>query len=133
MIVVDTNAVIALVLDTDATADARTWRRRDSDWHAPTLLLSELRNVLIGEVRRGNLELAGAAEVAEVIAEQINWLPPVASGEVLAAASSGGLSAYDAEFVAAARQHDVPLLTNDRAILRAFPGLAVSLRQPPEP
>jgi len=53
---------------------------------------------------------------------------PVASEQVLQlATSSGGCSAYDCEFVAAAQQLGVPLVTEDRAILTAFPGLARSL------
>ena len=52
---------------------------------------------------------------------------PVASEQVLQLATSSGCSAYDCEFVAAAQQLGVPLVTEDRAILTAFPGLARSL------
>ena len=52
---------------------------------------------------------------------------PVASEQVLQLATSSGCSAYDCEFVAAAQQLGVPLVTEDRAILTAFPDLARSL------
>jgi predicted nucleic acid-binding protein len=53
----------------------------------------------------------------------------VASEQVLQLATSSRCSAYDCEFVAAAPQLGVPLATEDRAILAAFPHLARSLDQ----
>jgi len=52
---------------------------------------------------------------------------PVASEQVLQLATSSRCSAYDCEFVAAAQQLVVPLVTEDCAILAAFPDLARSL------
>ena len=50
----------------------------------------------------------------------------------LVAASS--CSAYDCEFVALARQMDIPLVTEDSGLLRAFPdvaiGMTVALQEP---
>ena len=43
--------------------------------------------------------------------------------------STSSCSAYDCEFVAAAQQLDVPLITEDRAILVAFPVVTQSLQQ----
>jgi predicted nucleic acid-binding protein len=131
VIIVDTNAVVALVLNTEATTLARAWLRHDADWHAPHLLLSELRNVLLGEVRRNNLAAVDCAAIADAVAQQIRWAPPPPSADVVAAALSGGLSAYDAEFVAVAQTAGVRLLTGDSAILRAYPSLTLSLRSPP--
>ncbi len=131
MIVADTNAVLALVLNTDATPQARAWLAHDADWRAPPLMLSELRNALLGEIRREHLSAADAAAIADAVAQQIRWCPPPANGDVLAAALSGDLSAYDAEFVAAAQVTGARLLTGDKAILRAWPGLTMSLRDGP--
>ncbi len=71
------------------------------------------------------------AAIADAVAQQIRWCPPPANGDVLAAALSGDLSAYDAEFVAAAQVTGARLLTGDKAILRAWPGLTMSLRDGP--
>jgi hypothetical protein len=49
---------------------------------------------------------------------------PVASEQVLQLAHSSRCSAYDCEFVAAAQQLGVPLVTEDRAVLVAFPDVA---------
>ena len=40
-----------------------------------------------------------------------------------------GCTAYDCEFVALADVHQVPLVTVDRRILKAFPKLAISLER----
>ena len=48
MIVVDTNLVAYLLLPTPYTAQAEAVMEIDSDWVAPVLIHSELRNVLLG-------------------------------------------------------------------------------------
>jgi len=53
----------------------------------------------------------------------------VASEQVQQLASSSRCSAYDCEFVAAAQQLGVPLVSDDRPILAAIPDLARSLDQ----
>ena len=53
----------------------------------------------------------------------------VASEQELQLASSSLCSAYDCEFVAAAQQLGVPLVSEDRPILAAIPDLARSLDQ----
>ncbi len=49
------------------------------------------------------------------------------SYEVLHLAQISHCSAYDCEFVALARRLDVPLVTADKQILKAFPLIALSL------
>jgi hypothetical protein len=46
---------------------------------------------------------------------------------VLELAARTGLSAYDCEFVALAQALLVPLVTEDRAVLKAFPDLAFTM------
>lgn len=53
----------------------------------------------------------------------------VASEHVLQLESSSRCISYDFEFVAAAQQLAVPRVTEDRAILAAFPDVALSLHQ----
>ncbi len=75
---------------------------------APPLWRSEWRIVLTTYLRRDLLQLSEA----------------VASEQVLQLANSSRCSAYDCEFVAAARQLGMPLVTEDRAVLVAFPDVA---------
>ena len=102
--------------------------QRDPAWAAPGILLSELRNVLVGYVRRDVLTPAQVAtmcaDAEDVLADRVVAVP---SGEVLHAALAGGLSAYDAEFVVVARRLGVPLVTLDREILRGAADVATAL------
>ena len=64
MIVVDTNAVVHLLLGGDQTASARRAFGKDPEWAAPLLWRSEFRSVLSMLMRRQNLALAHALEAA---------------------------------------------------------------------
>ena len=130
MIVVDTNVVAYLLLPGPQTQLAEALRRHDRQWAVPPLWRSEFRNVLTQHVRRDLLDLTAAlalmhkAEGLLAAHEQ-----PVASQQVLHLVTISSCSSYDCEFVAAAQQLDVPLITEDRAILKAFPTIAKPLHQ----
>lgn len=50
----------------------------------------------------------------------------VLSGDVLSLTAQSACSAYDCEFVALAGNLEVPLITNDRQIVAAFPQTAIT-------
>jgi len=126
MIVVDTNVVAYLYLESEQTAVAEGVLRRDADWAVPPLWRSELRNVLAVQVRAGRLDLADARSIQDAAEHLLaGGEQPVASADVLELAAASGCSAYDCEFVALARRLAVPLATGDRQILAAFPDVAV--------
>ena len=58
----------------------------------------------------------------------------VDSVAVMGLVAASSCSAYDCEFVALARQMDIPLVTEDSGLLRAFPdvaiGMTVTLQEP---
>lgn len=122
MIVVDTNAVVHLLLGGELTDAARRGFRRDPEWAAPILWRSEFRNVLAMLIRRRTLALAdaiAAAREAETLLAGREF--SVETQAVLELAAKSGCSAYDCEFVALAIDLAVPLVTSDRQILDAFP------------
>lgn len=92
------------------------------------MLLSELRNVVVGLLRRGDLQPAEAVQICEdaesVLGDRIASVP---SPTVLDAAVESGLSACDAEFVVLARHRTLPLVTAVRKILEGAPDVAREL------
>lgn len=128
MIVVDTNIIGYLYLTSDHSAQAEQALLKDSLWAAPLLWRSELRNVLAYYIRKGYLSLE---EAQQVMAEGSRLMQDrefeVTSHQVLSLVAASSCSAYDCEFVALAKDLDVPLVTVDKQILTQFPVIAVSL------
>lgn len=127
MIVVDTNAIVYLLIAGEHTRTATEVLRKDRDWVAPFLWRSEFRSVLAMYIRKGFLNLPEAIEImeaAELLMRESEF--EVISSEVLRLVSVSGCSAYDCEFLALAHNLGVTLVTSDTKILNAFPSVAVS-------
>lgn len=125
MIVVDTNVVAYLLLPGPHTALVDDLLIQQPEWAAPPRWRSEWRNVLAGYLRRGVLNLDQALALQQQAEHLvIRHEEPVSSQAVLQLVASSRCSAYDCEFVAAAQQLRVPLVTADRAVLSAFPDVA---------
>lgn len=128
MIAVDTNVMVYLLTGTGPGEKAAELLRRDPEWTAPPILLSELRNVLAGLVRTDRIARSDAVEMCldaqEILGDRVAYVPP---GPVLDVALDKGLSAYDAEFVVLAQRLGVSLVTADGAILEAAPEVALGL------
>jgi predicted nucleic acid-binding protein len=128
VIVVDTNVIHYCWVRGQNTEVAQAVRRKDPDWHAPILWRSELRNVLTAYLRRRLMsriqivDILRTADRAFVESEHI-----VGDNLVLDVVESSTLTAYDAEFVALAGALSVPLVTADKAVLKAFPDRAVTM------
>ena len=124
MIVVDTNILASFAMDGE---DGARVHQQDSEWAAPTIAVSELRNTLLGFIRRDGTPLNEALEAnADALATLGDRIHSLDGAAVLEAALECGLTAYDAEFVVCARTLGVRLVTLDRAILRGAPDVAVS-------
>lgn len=122
MIVVDSNVVAYLYLPGEFTAAAERLLQRDPDWAAPLLWRSELRNILALYMRQGLLSFESSFEIqreAEALLADNEF--DVDSFDVLALARDSGCTAYDCEFVALARRLNVPLVTSDAKLRKAFP------------
>jgi predicted nucleic acid-binding protein len=122
MIVVDSNVIAYLYLPTAHTRAAEALLQRDPAWAAPVLWRSEFRNVLAGYLRRGTLSLDATIGLQT---EAESLMAPheqaVDSAHVLRLAMDSACTAYDCEFVSVAIRLGVPLVTLDKAVLRAFP------------
>ena len=124
MIVVDTNILVSFVLREEVGARVR---RQDPEWAAPVIAVSEIRNVLMGFVRRGKANLEQAKRMNAAAVRALGGRIHVVDGDaVLDAAFACGLTAYDAEFVVCARALVAPLVTLDAAMLRGAPDVAVA-------
>ncbi|MCX5733330.1 MAG: type II toxin-antitoxin system VapC family toxin [candidate division NC10 bacterium] len=131
MIVADANLLVYLYVRGGALTDrADAAYRHDADWAAPYLWRSEVRNALARMIRDSKItmdEACAALVDAETLLKDQEYL--VASPDVLALAIQSGCTAYDCEYVALAEALNVPLVTEDREVLRAFPARAVSPEQ----
>ncbi len=126
MIVVDTNLLVYLLLPTTHAVQADAVFLKDPGWVAPALIHSEFRNVLLGAVRRKNLETDDAHALLDRATEVITVPDGGVDGQaVRLLALESGCSAYDCEFAWLARALRVPLVTADRQVLEAFPDSAV--------
>jgi predicted nucleic acid-binding protein len=128
MIVVETNIIGYLYLTSDNSWLAEQALLKDPLWSAPLLWRSELRNVLALYIRKELLSLVEAQQVMEEASSLMRDREyEVTSYQVLNLAAASSCSAYDCEFVALAKDLDVPLVTTDKQILKQFPDNAISL------
>jgi predicted nucleic acid-binding protein len=128
MIVVDTNVIAYLYLPSEYSELAERLLVQDSDWVAPILWRSELRNVLALYLRKRLLTFDKAFAIqteAEALLSEKEYEPDLFA--VLRLVQGSDCSAYDCEFVALAKRLEKRLVTMDRKILKAFPETAVSL------
>ena len=125
MIVVDTNVIGYLFLDSPRFKQVEKVVAADSQWAAPLLWRSEFRNVLAVYIRK---EILSVAEAVSIMTEAVVLLKgneyEVSSKQVLRLVTESTCSAYDCEFVALARSLGVPLVTVDAKILKEFPTVA---------
>ena len=128
VLLVDANVVAYLLVEGDKTAQARALWATDNDWCAPRLLLYELANAFSQYVKQRAVPLEAAIaglESAASFVRSFNEDPTPA--RVLEIASKLDISAYDATYLAGAEMLGMPLITEDRRLLRAAPGIARSL------
>ncbi|MBO6575556.1 MAG: type II toxin-antitoxin system VapC family toxin [Rhodothermales bacterium] len=119
--VIDANVLAAYYLARDPALRVRLV---GLEWYAPPIWRSEFMSTLRSWMVRRKLSLE-AAVVAHGEAEvEIIPAPSPDAAHVFALAEASGCSTYDCEYLAAAQMMDVPLLTLDAQVLRAFPQVA---------
>jgi predicted nucleic acid-binding protein len=128
VIVVDTNILAYRFLPNPKNDEIDALIRSDPDWAAPFLWRSELRSVLTGYLRKKLLDQDGAEAVmlqaTRCLLAGEHFVEDTAVFDLVAASKC---SAYDCEYVAVARALGAPLVTEDKALLAAFPKICRSL------
>jgi predicted nucleic acid-binding protein len=128
VIVVDSNVIAYCWINGPLTGLAQRVRVKDPDWHAPILWRSEMRSILTGYLRDGSLSGSQASRIMEAaesaLAGSEHLVPSTAVFQIT---GKSRLSAYDCEFVVLASVLAVPLVTADKAVLKAFPEHALTM------
>lgn len=119
MLVVDTSAVLGVLVGLPANAALSERVRADGDLHAPHLIDVEAVHVLRRLVRRGELSLERAVAARQDLRDlTIIRYPHVALVDRMWELREN-LTAYDAAFVALSEALGVPLITVDARLARA--------------
>ena len=130
MVLVDTNVLFALLIETDWSPSARDLHARDSDWRTEVHALVELSNVLTRYVRVRKLTIGQAIAVLSSAQGLIgSGLCEVRHSDAMVVAVDTGVSAYDARFLCAAKLLGVNLVTEDVKLRKAAPRQTVSLTE----
>ena len=127
MIVVDANILIYSMIKCEQSPLVQKLRGKDADWRTAALCLHETLNVLATYHRREVLTLAQCRTLlghAERFIEAAQC--EVAMDTALAVAAQYAVTGYDAQYVALAQSLNVPLITQDRKLRKAVPGIAFS-------
>ncbi len=126
MIVADANLIAYLLIPGEKTGLAEEIFRKDLAWAVPLICQSEVRNILALYMRHERMSLVQAKQTME-LAENL-WRSreyAVPSDDVLDLAAGHKITAYDAEFVVLARELNVPLVTFDKPLQKAFPKVTI--------
>jgi predicted nucleic acid-binding protein len=127
MIVVDTNVIGYLFLESPRSEQVERVFEIDPIWVAPRLWRSEFRNVLAKYLQAGYLGLTEAITIMDRAEELLsNGDYDVPSAPVLALSHASSCTAYDCEFAVLARDLGLQFVTVDRQILVHFPDIAIS-------
>jgi predicted nucleic acid-binding protein len=122
MLAVDVNVVAYLLIAGEHSAAARALWAADPDWRLPPLWHYEFLNILttLGRTQRSpHTELVDAWRTSQALLAGADTEPDAET--VLTIALEHGLSAYDAQYVAVARQLGCILVTEDGKLRQALP------------
>ena len=126
MIIVDVNLIGALFLQSEQAPLASRIFEKDPDWYAPLLWQSEMRGLITSYLRHKLITLDEAAQIMdEAHALMVDHERYISSNLVFELVSISKCTSYDCEYVALARETNLTLVTSDKQVVGAFPGIAV--------
>ncbi len=130
MIVIDANILIYSLIECEYSPLVHKLREKDSDWRTTALCLHETLNVLATYQRRKVLSLAQCCKLLDHADHFIKVAQcEVKMEEALAVAAKYAITGYDAQYVALAQSLNAPLITEDRKLRAAVPGIALSMQE----
>jgi predicted nucleic acid-binding protein len=130
VIIADTSLIACLAIRNEDAELAGAVCAADPVWAAPVLWRSEFRHALVKCIQRAGMSLDEAMRALQSAEEIMAGREyQVSSGRVLELAARSKCTGFDCEYVALAQDLDVPLVTADPQILKAFPKTAVSLEK----
>jgi len=125
MIVADSNLIASCVLESAATESARKLRVADGEWYVPRLWRYEVANILATMIKVRGLSVETASSILAALSESLKaYEHEPMPDDVFELVEEYGITGYDAQFVALARELHCPLYTQDKEILEKFPALA---------
>jgi len=129
VIVVDVNVVAYFLVEGEKTAVARDLLHRDPDWRLPALWRHEYLNVLAMFAREGGATVAEARTLWRRAVELFGPREQSVDMELaLVLATENRISAYDAQYIALARQLQTVCITEDQRLLKTFPTLTRAMQ-----
>lgn len=130
MIVVDTNVLLYLYIPGPHTENCIALLEQDNAWFCPPVWRSEFCNTLLLYLRKKLLTREFADEAIEAATQLVSHHASVpAPHDVMTLALAHKLSFYDSEFAALAQTLSTALVTEDKALLRAFPDQAITIAE----
>ncbi|MEQ1838757.1 MAG: type II toxin-antitoxin system VapC family toxin [Candidatus Nitrotoga sp.] len=130
MIVIDANILVYSLIEGEYSPLVKKLQEKETDWRTTALCLHEVLNVLATYQRREVLAL----KQCKKLLEHAERFMQVAQCEVkmdaaLSVAAKYAITGYDAQYVALAQNLNAPLITEDRKLREAVPGIAVSMQE----
>lgn len=127
MTLVDTNILAYLLIEGDRTPAAQALYARDPDWRSEGFIMVELSNILATYVRTQAMTLQQGLDLLAIAQTLMPALTSLQHSQALGIATEFTISAYDARFIALAKQMRVKLVTEDAKLRAAVPDWTISL------
>lgn len=130
MIVVDTMVISYLLIPNEKyNQSAVNLYEKDMNWITPSLWCYEFLSVLTLYQRKSIIDSSRCKILFKKALEIIETRELINIDLVFGIIENSTLSAYDANFVALAKETNLPLITEDKKILGEFPTMAVSIEK----
>lgn len=127
MVLVDTNILAYLLIEGDRTPLAQALYERDPDWRSEAFIMVEFSNILATYVRTQAMTYKQGLTLLAKSQALISTLTTLEHAEGLETATDFKISAYDARFIAVAKDMRVKLVTEDSKLRAAVPAWTTSL------